>query len=105
MNFLETLILSTVIILECSFAIWFLLRWVFKNVKFEKQNVVVQNQTSPIQQVTEDKQTPNKNLGVVEVDIKKQINITEADVSDLKTDEQIKGKVKTQKDKLKKLRG
>ena len=48
--------------------------------------------------------TQKKNLGVVDVDVKKQINITEADVSDLKSDEQIKGKVKTQKNKLRSLR-
>ena len=47
----------------------------------------------------------NGEIRAVDVDVKKQINITEADVSDLKSDEQIKGKVKTQKDKLKKLRG
>ena len=43
-------------------------------------------------------------VGVVDVDVKKQIKITDADVSDLSSDEEIKGKVKTQKDKLKQLR-
>ena len=103
MEILSTLIIATVIILECSFAIWVLLKWTFNNFKFEKQNVVVQNEVSPIK-VNEDRKV-KKNLGVVDVNVKKQINITEADVSDLKSDEQIKGKVKTQKDKLKKLRG
>ena len=36
--------------------------------------------------------------------VKKQIQITDADVSDLSSDEEIKGKVKTQKDKLRSLR-
>ena len=45
------------------------------------------------------------NLNVIDVDIKKDIFIGKADSSNLKTDEIIKGKVKTQKDKLKKLRG
>ena len=45
-----------------------------------------------------------KDLGPIEVDIKKQITITDADVSDLKSDEVKKGKVKTQKDKLRSLR-
>ena len=103
MEILSTLIIVTVIILECSFAIWFLLRWTFSNFKFEKQNVVVQNKVTPLEMTMES--TQKKNLGVVDVDVKKQINITEADVSDLKSDEQIKGKVKTQKEKLKKLRG
>ncbi len=103
MEILSTLIIVTVIILECSFAIWFLLKWTLNNFKFEKQNVVVQNKVTPLEMTKES--TQKKNLGVVDVDVKKQINITEADVSDLKSDEQIKGKVKTQKDKLKKLRG
>ena len=46
-----------------------------------------------------------KNLGPIDVNVKKQIQITDADVSDLSSDEEIKGKVKTQKNKLKKLRG
>ena len=103
MEILSTLIIVTVIILECSFAIWFLLKGTLNNFKFEKQNVVVQNKVTPLEMTKES--TQKKNLGVVDVDVKKQINITEADVSDLKSDEQIKGKVKTQKDKLKKLRG
>ena len=41
-----------------------------------------------------------KQVGAVDVDVKKQITITDADVSDLTSDEEIKGKVKTQKDKL-----
>jgi hypothetical protein len=45
-----------------------------------------------------------KNLGPIDVDVKKQIQITDADVSDLSSDEEIKGKVKTQKDKLRSLR-
>tara|TARA_Y100000034_G_scaffold39009_1_gene47993 strand:- start:883 stop:1029 length:147 start_codon:yes stop_codon:yes gene_type:complete len=46
-----------------------------------------------------------KDLGPIEVDIKKQISIDKADISDLKSDEVKKGKVKTQKDKLRSLRG
>jgi hypothetical protein len=104
LEILSTLIIATVIILESSFAIWFLLKWALSNFKFEKQKVVVQNKVSPLEVITENEKNKKK-LGVLEVDVKKQINITEADVSDLKSDEQIKGKVKTQKDKLKKLRG
>ena len=46
-----------------------------------------------------------KDLGPIEVDVKKQIVITEADENTIKSDEVITGKVKTKKDKLKKLRG
>ena len=43
-------------------------------------------------------------MGPIEVNVKKQLNISEADISDLKLDEEIKGKVKTQKNKLRSLR-
>ena len=44
--------------------------------------------------------------GPVEVDVdRKTIIDTKSDESSVKLDEKIKGKVKTQKDKLKKLRG
>ena len=47
-----------------------------------------------------------KDLGPVEVDVKSNVIMdTKSDESSVKLDEKIKGKVKTQKDKLKKLRG
>ena len=47
-----------------------------------------------------------KDLGPIEVDVnKKTIIDTKSDEVSVKLDEKIKGKVKTQKDKLKKLRG
>ena len=47
-----------------------------------------------------------QDLGPIEVDVKKnQIIDTKSDEVSVKLDEKIKGKVKTQKDKLKKLRG
>ena len=46
-----------------------------------------------------------KSIEHVDVDMKKNILMEKANVSNLKTDEVIKGKVITQKNKLKKLRG
>ena len=51
-----------------------------------------------------EEQIVTKQVGVVDVDVKKQITIDDADVSDLSSDEEIKGKVMTQKDKLRSLR-
>lgn len=49
---------------------------------------------------------PNKkSIEHVDVAMKKNILMEKAKVSNLKTDEEIKGKVNTQKNKLKKLRG
>ena len=54
----------------------------------------------------ESKGTPSGFLGPIEVGVKKSMIVdTKSDESSVKLDEKIKGKVKTQKDKLKKLRG
>ena len=46
-----------------------------------------------------------KDMGPIEVDVKKQMIVdTKSDESSVKLDEKIKGKVKTQKDKLRSLR-
>jgi len=82
-----------------------LLIWVSKNFKFHKSpnfNIgeVVRN-TSMIEETK-----VKKNMGPIEVDIKSnRIMDTTTDEVSVKLDEKIKGKVKTQKDKLKKLRG
>ena len=55
MTLLETVILSTVVIIEFSFATFFILKWLVKNLKIEKPNVVVQNQTSPTQLIQDTK--------------------------------------------------
>ncbi len=46
-----------------------------------------------------------KSIGHVDVAMNKKILMDKPKVTNLKTDEVIKGKVKTQKDKLKKMRG
>ena len=102
MDFLH-FIMYSLLLWQIVLGVYVILLWAKRNIKFEKQNVVVQNQTSS--HIIDDTKVVNKNLGVIEVDVKKQLNISDADISDLKLDEEIKGKVKTQKDKLKKLRG
>ena len=72
--------------------------------KIEKSNVVVQHQAPPTHLVETNK-IDNKDLGPIEVGVKKQIKIDSADEQSVKMDEVKRGKVKTQKDKLKKLRG
>ena len=46
-----------------------------------------------------------KDLSPIEVAVKKRISIAEADEQSIKSDEVVNGKVKTQKERLKKLRG
>ena len=48
--------------------------------------------------------TPKNKPGHIDVEMKKNISLQKAKVSSVKSDEVIKGKVSTQKDKLKQLR-
>ena len=105
---ITNIVTITVITLEVGVVIWLLLRWLKKNLNWSPVvNIggLSKGKTygnSSIEMVEEKK--VKKNLGPIEVDIKKQITITDADISDLKSDEVKKGKVKTQKDKLRSLR-
>ena len=102
----------SLVIWQIVLGVYVILLWAKRNIKFEK--------TSPIINVPETKgfdypievlkeRLEGKKLGPsgpIEVDVKKNVIMdTKSDESSVKLDEKIKGKVKTQKDKLKKLRG
>ena len=80
-----------------------LLIWVSKNLKFQKSpnlNIGEIVKTSVIEETK-----VKKDMGPIEVDVKKSMIVdTKSDESSVKLDEKIKGKVKTQKDKLRSLR-
>ena len=90
------------LIWQVVLGIWLILKWVKKNIKFHQSSVLNIEESSHGSSIIKSK--VKKNLGPIDVDVKKQIQITDADVSDLSSDEEIKGKVKTQKDKLRSLR-
>jgi len=94
----------SVLLWQGIFGLWILARWAAKNVKWSPN--IISNNTLPTQIVGGEEQlVTNKGpVGVVDVDVKKQITITDVDVSDIKSDEVVKGKVKTKKDKLRSLR-
>ena len=104
MTFVDFILYSLVlwqVVLGC----YILLIWVSKNIKFHRSPAVRIGESlqsgSPIE-VNKVK----KDLGPIEVDVKSNVIMdTKSDESSVKLDEKIKGKVKTQKDKLKKLRG
>jgi len=79
--------------------------WASKNFKFHRSPVLnigesLQKSGSPIEETK-----VKKDLGPIEVDVKKSMIVdTKSDESSVKLDEKIKGKVKTQKDKLRSLR-
>ena len=104
MELLDFIFIS-LFIWQSLLGLWILFIWVSKNFKFHKSpnfNIgeVVRN-TSVIEETK-----VKKDMGPIEVDVKSNMIMdTKSDESSVKLDEKIKGKVKTQKDKLKKLRG
>ena len=87
------------IVLGC----YVLLIWASKNFKFHKSPNLNINEVVKTSTIEETK--VKKNMGPIEVDIKSnRIMDTTTDEVSVKLDEKIKGKVKTQKDKLRSLR-
>ena len=107
---ISNMVISTVIIAEIGFVIWLLLKWLRGNININWSPTVNIGESdrrrfdSSIEFVKE-KEGRWKDMGPVEVDVQKKIILSDADESSIKTDEVKRGKVKTQKDKLKKLRG
>ena len=105
---ITNMVIATVIIAEIGFVIWLLLKWLRKNVNinwspaFHVGESARRRSDSSIEKTVVDW----KEKGPVEVDVNKKIVLNrKVDESTIKTDEVKRGKVKTQKDKLKALRG
>ena len=106
---ISNMVIATVIIAEIGFATWLLLKWLRKNVNIN-WSPTVQIGESVRSRVDSSIETFNervkRDMGPVEVGVDKKIIMNrKADESTIKTDEVKRGKVKTQKDKLKALRG
>jgi len=108
MDFVHHLVhflLYSLIIWQVVLGCWIILIWATKNFKFHRSPVLnigesLQKSGSPIEE-----SKVKKDLGPIEVDVKKSMIVdTKADESEVKLDEKIKGKVKTQKNKLRSLR-
>ena len=103
MSFFEFILISLVL-WQFGFGCWILLIWALKNFKFHRSPVLNIGESSqggsPIGE-----SKVKKDLGPVEVDVKKNFVVdTDLDEQSVKLDEKIKGKVKTQKNKLRDLR-
>ncbi len=100
------LLIYSALLWQVVLGVYIILIWASKNFKFHRSPVLnigesLQKGGSPIEEAT-----VKKDLGPIEVDVKKSMIVdTKSDEVSVKLDEKIKGKVKTQKDKLKKLRG
>ena len=90
--------------------IYVILVWTKRNIKFKKSSPIInvsENKTEYPIEVLKDRLEGKKvgPTGPVEVDVdRKTIIDTKSDEVSVKLDEKIKGKVKTQKDKLRNLR-
>ena len=104
---ISNMVIATVIIAEIGFVIWLLLKWLRGNVNINWSPVlnIEESDRRRFDSSVEKTAGAWKEKGPVEVDVKKNIILGDADESSIKTDEVKKGKVKTQKDKLRKLRG
>ena len=105
-------IMYSLVIWQIVLGVYVILLWAKRNIKFEKTSPVINVPETkgfdyPIE-VLKDRLEGKKvgPTGPVEVGVdRKTIIDTKSDEVSVKLDEKIKGKVKTQKDKLKKLRG
>ena len=106
---ITNMVIATVIIAEIGFVTWLLLKWLRGNVKFNWSPTVHIGESvrSRVDSSIETfKERVKSDMGPVEVGVKKKIILNrKVDESTIKTDEVKRGKVKTQKDKLKALRG
>ena len=104
-------IMYSLVLWQFILGVYVILIWAKRNIKFNNSPVINVSETKgfdyPIE-VLKDRLEGKKvgPTGPVEVDVKKNLIVdTKSDEASVKLDEKIKGKVKTQKDKLKKLRG
>ena len=94
-----------------SLVLWQFILGIYVILIWAKRNIKCSCNNSPVINVSETKGLnqhieTSKDLGPVEVGVdRKTIIDTKSDEVSVKVDEKIKGEVKTQKDKLKKLRG
>ena len=104
-------LIYSLVIWQIVLGVYVILLWAKRNIKFEKTSPIInvsENKTDYPIEVLKDRLEGKKMgpTGPIEVDVKKNTIIdTKSDEVSVKLDEKIKGKVKTQKDKLKKLRG
>ena len=97
---LEHLVVYSLVLWQVTLAVYLILKWLKDNESDEKIVDTPHIYTG----VRSDKKPKGKTLGAVEVDLAKTVIVEKADSANIKSDEVIKAKVKTKKNKLKELR-
>ena len=96
-------LMYSLVLWQFILGIYVILIWAKRNIKCNNSPVINVSETKGLSH--QNKTSKNKNLGPIEVDVKKNLIVdTKSDEASVKLDEKIKGKVKTQKDKLRSLR-
>ena len=99
-------LMYSLFIWQIVLVIYVILLWASKNFKFHRSPVLNIGESFQRSDSPGEETKVKKDLGPIEVGVSKtMIMDAKSDESSVKLDEKIKGKVKTQKDKLKKLRG
>ena len=94
-------LMYSLVLWQLVLGIYVILIWAKRNIKFNNSPVINVSETKGLNHQIE----TSKDLGPIEVDVKKEFKVdTTPDEKSVKVDEKIKGKVKTQKDKLRNLR-
>ena len=113
MDFIHHLIhflMYSLVLWQLVLGVYIILIWAKRNIKFKQMSPVInvsENKTEYPIEVLKDRLEGKKigPTGPIEVDVKRKFKVdTTPDESSVKLDEKIKGKVKTQKDKLRSLR-
>ena len=111
MDFIHHLIhfvMYSLVLWQLVLGVYIILIWAKRNIKCNNSPVINVSETKkgfeyPIE-VLKDR-LEGKKMGPIEVDVKKNLIVdTKSDEKSVKVDEKIKGKVKTQKNKLRDLR-
>ena len=100
------LLLYSILFWQVILGIWLLLKWLRKNWIFssnKESKPIFINSDGIVNKQETISNNKEQDLSPVEVDFKRDVFVGKADESKIKSDVK-KGKVKTQKDKLKKLR-
>ena len=101
---LEHLVLYSLIIWQAGLILYLLLKYLVKRLPKKEIYHIPYGPNGTTSRTTSQQQKTVGTPGVIEVEIEKNIAVGKADSTSIKMDETVKGKVKTQKNKLKELR-
>ena len=98
-------LMYSLVIWQIVLGVYVILIWAKRNIKFHRSPVLNIGESFQKSGSLIEETKVKKDLGPIEVDVNKNTIIdTKSDEVSVKVDEKIKGKVKTQKDKLRSLR-